>query len=170
MASRCSTRWTRITMLSVNELAGFGVGGDAGGHQHWRVLLSGADVSGAYQLCSDLQMRAVSGGADQCDGGTASASNTQSGYPVTNAFDANNATLWSSGTSGTTTEWVAYQFLAPVDVQEVSYMSNTLASNRGPTEMKLQYSDDPSWTSPITVKTWSGITGWLAGVAKTFTV
>lgn len=125
----------------------------------WRLLLSGADESGAYQICSDLELRESVGGSDAANGGTATASNTQSGHPISNAFDTDTGTLWSSGTTGTTTEWIQYAFLAPVNILEISYRSNTLFNTRGPTQIELQRSSDGTsgWT---TVKTWTSLTGW----------
>lgn len=144
-------------MLNVSELIGFGAG-EGAGFTHWRLLLSGADESGGYQLCSDLEMRATPGGADQCSGGVASASNSQSGNPASNAFDADTATMWSSGAYGAG-EWLAYTFAAPVLVYELSYRSNVLVNSRGPTQIELQHSPDggATWT---TFKTWAGLVGW----------
>lgn len=153
-------------MFNRSFLVGLGVGG--AGHKYWRVYLSGADASAGQQLCSDLEMRASASGPDQCTGGTPSASTTSGDNVAANCFDGSTSTLWAAASSGTTNEWIKYVFAADVDVKQISYMSNTIASGRGPTEIQLQYSDDDSaW---VTVQTWSAITGWVASVAKIFDV
>ncbi len=149
MASRCSTRWTRTTMLEVNALIGFGAddAGD-GPHLHWRVLVNAVAAAGTRVLIGDLDMRATPGGADQCNGGTPYASSSWSSFTSDRGFN-NNTTNdgWISNYGDYVGSWLAYQFAAPVFVQEVVWYGTVLFGTTTMTAFTLQFSDDGvAWT------------------------
>lgn len=130
-------------MLNLNELIGFGVGGDDA-HLYWRLYFptgSGAETT----IANEIEMRDVSGGADQCSGGTASASTVLGGNSASNAFDNNpSETRWQSGT-GFAAEWIQYHFATPVAVSEFAYTTYAViigTAGAGPDAIELQYSDN----------------------------
>lgn len=65
-------------------------------------------------------------------------------------------------------QWGYWDLLTPTTVAELAVwpQNNSNAAARGPKDFLVQGSNDASsWT---TVKSYSGVTGWTAGVAKTF--
>lgn len=85
-------------------------GSPHGAHRYWRLQFS-RDNNGAEGAisCAEVEMRATTGGADQCAGGTASAHSVFSGSPASNAFDNNAATIWSANGSSNNA-WLKYDF------------------------------------------------------------
>lgn len=82
----------------------------------WRVRC--ITTSGGFFGLAAVQMRTVSGGADQCSGGVAGASSTySSGYLADFAFDGNSGTDWASATGGAG-NWLCYDFGAAKDIVE----------------------------------------------------
>lgn len=113
-------------------------------------------------------MRATPGGADQCSGGTASASSSySSGYLPANAFNNTPSDEWASGI--TFPHWIRYQFAAPVEVQEVAIQATDAAysgSNEQPRSFTIEYSDDGTvWYA---VAAYNGIPGWAVEEARAF--
>lgn len=153
-------------MLEINQLVGFGVDGEsAAGHNYWRIYYTGADSTGGYQVCSDLEMRGLVGGSDLTGAGTASASSSEPDFPPANAFDGSTSSTWSSGTTGTG-QWFKYDFGIRVNINQIAYLAHILAA-RGPTGIRLEYSDDDvTW---VPVKTWTPA-AWVAGNYQTFNV
>lgn len=114
-------------------------------------------------------MRSTPGGADQCNGGTASASTYDTTNYPSKAFD--NAVGIENAWISTTpigNEWIAYQFPTPVSIVEFRYQPYNFGSiEYAPTSFGIEYSDDgTNWTRATT---YSGLT-WSAGESKTFTV
>lgn len=155
-------------MFNRSFLVGCGVGGGMA-HKFWRLYFitkgSGADYASAYEI----EMRATPGGSDQCTGGAATASSTDSVYVPGRAFDNNTGSVyaWISA-AGLANQWIAYEFPEPVSVAELWYMPYYFGSVLyGPSEFSIEYSDNGSdWTR---LKTFSGLT-WASGEAKTFAV
>nr|WP_295378348.1 DUF2163 domain-containing protein [Pseudoxanthomonas sp.] len=114
-------------------------------HTYWRVNVS-AIQSGSRVRVYELEMRATKGGADQCAGGTASASTTNGVNVASRAFDNSTSLFWeATGTSG----WIKYQFAAPVDVLELVV---TALATGGPKTFTLEWSDDDvAWTSAMSL-------------------
>lgn len=114
-------------------------------HLYWRVTVS-AIQSGTLVRIYEIEMRGSKGGADQCTGGTATASTTNGVNVASRAFDNSTSLFWeATGATG----WVRYQFAAPVDV--IEYAITALATG-GPTSWTLEWSDDgTAWTTADTV-------------------
>jgi SPRY domain len=111
---------------------------------YWRVRFPWANDNAGFRI-SELEMRAVEGGADQCSGGVASAF---AGSGVANLFDRNTGTVWNGTNPGVSiyNAWVQYQFAAPVQVVEVA-MTCDLSSQYTPRVVALDYSSDGvNWT------------------------
>jgi hypothetical protein len=94
-------------------------------------------------------MRGTAGGADQCNGGTASASSVGigGGSSAANAFNNNDGGdgLWWSSSTGSIggAEWLQYTFPSAITVEElrlVFYSKSNL-----PTEIRVQYWDGAAW-------------------------
>ena len=134
-------------------------------HRYWRIYIT-RSTSGADNLISlyEVEMRGAIGGADQCTGGTASAAHATAS--AGNLFDNNTGTYWVNGGPSADT-WLKYDFSGgDVDVREIQLLPRY--SSQSPEDFKLQYSDDDSgWTDACA---WSGVTSWIGGVAKTFTL
>lgn len=112
----------------------------------WRIYVTATQGNGWISL-SEVEMRGSVGGADQCSGGTPSAS---VGSTPTNVFDNNTGTFWQSG-SNTFPIWIRYTFASPVYVHEVS-MRIASGLNDGPHTFSIQYYDGASW---ITVRSFT---------------
>jgi hypothetical protein len=120
---------------------------------YWRLRMPWSHSNlGAYYI-EEVEMRAVEGGADQCTGGTATAS---SGSTPGSAFDDSSASAWSSSTGDNSFNgWLQYQFPTPVQVTEIAVRSHTNAEYT-PRMIALQYSQDgTTWTEWAH---WAGLT------------
>lgn len=138
-------------------------------HSYWRINVTANDGDTSFLAIAEVEMRATVGGADQCAGGTASASATSAGFEADKAFDNDNTTRWSPP-SGTLTGWLRYQFAAPVDVVEFTIRSHPTSGegDRSPRDFTLEWSDDGSaWT---VAKSFAEVTGWAAAETRTFSV
>lgn len=134
-------------------------------HTYWRLYFDG-DNPNTYINISEMEMRATSGGADQCTGGTATADSQYSGQAPSLAFDDNNGTYWESN-NGSTTRWIKYAFASPVDIVEYTIRNGPFAGE-GPRTWYVQYSDDDTnWTNAAYQ---SGSPPWSAGETRTYYV
>ncbi len=136
-------------------------------HLYWRLNITANAGDTSFLAIAEIEMRATVGGADQCAGGTAAASLADPGAPVTNAFDNDAATRWST-TSGTLTGWIRYQFAAPVDVAQYTIQAHPTTPLRSPKDWALEYSDDGSAWVPVEMR--SGVSSWTNGEIKSYTV
>lgn len=157
-------------MLSINELIGFGVGGESGKHTRWRIFFTGPATSYyGHAQAAEIEMRATIGGADQCNGGAAIASGYVSPYTPDKAFNNSVASIydnWGSGAAATG-GWIGYVFPAPVQVAEFYFYPSNVVSPSWPTAFALEYSDDGLvWSR---VKEYTGLT-WSSNTPQTFTV
>jgi hypothetical protein len=117
---------------------------------------------------AEIEMRAAAGGADQCNGGTASASSTYAGTSAAGAFaNDNNATVWT-GIAGAGFYWIKYAFLTPVSVAQLwIYPANFGVGVVQIPGFSLEYSDDNStW---FTAASFSGLS-WVNATPQTFTI
>lgn len=103
----------------------------------------------------EIEMRATNGGADQCNGGTASASSAVGTRPASNAFDNNTTSTarWVSNNAATTSHWIRYQFATPVEVVEFALWPAAIGTIPAGTTVKLSYSNDgTNWTVAMVPK------------------
>lgn len=139
-------------------------------HTYWRIYVTANNGNTSAQKCGieEVEMRASIGGADQCTGGTPSASSQSAGFEASKAFDDSTATQWICNSSEASPPWwLRYQFASAVDVAEVSIIPPTTLT-RAPKDFDIQYSDDgSSWTTWLAV---TGITDWALHTAKTFSL
>jgi hypothetical protein len=117
-----------------------------GSDQYWRVYVT-AVGSGDDTAIAELEMFTVSGGADQCTGGTASTSNA--GTPAANAFNDNPADAWESGAPNALPEWIGYDFGSTKSIVEISITAPAAsAASLTPTTFSVQQSPNGlSWTT-----------------------
>lgn len=139
------------------------LGSRSDSHRYWRLayrLKTGAD----YASAREIEMRASLGGADQCNGGAAVGSTTDTGV-ASNSFDNDTVTYWLSAV-GLAGQWLEYQFLGPVVVAEITFKPYHFGTVMyGPASFGVEYSDDRvTWTS---IKEFTGLT-WVADETKTF--
>ena len=117
-------------------------------HRYWGLLFTPRAGSGNGISLAEVEMRASTGGADLCTGGTAGGLSTGGQVPA-NAFDDNNATLWYYGAASPNVR-LTYDFGTPVSVVEV-FVRNAAISGSGsgfpgttygPAGCWVQWSDD----------------------------
>lgn len=112
----------------------------------WRIYIT-AYTQGPYICLTDAVMRTSNGGANQCTGGTASASSQyDSSYSAANAFDGNSGTHWL--TAGVPA-WLQYEFTVAKDITEFA-ISSTFGPAYTPKDFQLQYWDGTAWVTTIT--------------------
>jgi hypothetical protein len=129
----------------------------------WRLSLPANAATGSGSLeIAEIEMRATPGGADQCTGGTASASGAPS--LVANAFDNNNSTGWFI--SDTAATWIQYTFPAPVEVRQLALTSAAIVE-QAPNSFTLQYYDGSAYQ---TAASFAGVTWTSTGQLQTFDV
>lgn len=140
------------------------------GFRHWRIDVKGTS-GGIYFSCSLTEFREIVGAPQQATGGVSSARTVYgAGYEADKAFDNNPSTAYNSAAGDAATAWLRYSFATERDVREVAIAPFPSAAGppQSPTAFDLMRSfDGTSWTL---VKSFTGITGWAAGVTKTFTV
>lgn len=103
---------------------------------------------------------------DLCDGGTATTSYFSPGYPVSQLFDNNLETGWSTGNGSNSTAWVKYDFGVDNAKQIEKYTIENWpsATDYDPNSWTLQGSNnDSDW---VTVDTQSSVT-WEVGPPQT---
>lgn len=140
-------------------------------HQHWRIYVTEFGIfstSNTAIYLSEVEMRAVAGGANLCSGGTASASSASSGSAA-NAFDGSTSTFWGTGSFPTVPGvWLRYSFAAPVDIVQVVLKSYSVAPEYAPRSCDIQWSDDgTTWTTLFSA---SGMTNWQSATSYTATL
>lgn len=116
-------------------------------HLYWRINVTANAGDASLLSIAEMEMRATVNGADQCVGGTASASSSFSAdYLPSRIFDNDALTFWFSG-SGIKTGWVKYQFPSPVDIVQYTIQAYHSNAARSPSAWTFEYSDDNiNWT------------------------
>lgn len=113
--------------------------------RYWRIRTLDNQSLGSTAAASSagIEMRSLIGGTNIATGGTASASNSNSGA-ASNAFDGNPTTNWITGNFSYGTHWIAYDFGSPVSVVEIVYSkrSDSFGPNEAPLYGDVQYSSD----------------------------
>lgn len=150
-----------------------------GFHRFWRLFVT-STVGGTQTQIVEMEFRATPGGADQTasvgsNNGTASGRVVFSAEAIGNyAYLAYDGVLTTSGgwfVSSGANQYNGFVFPSPVAVQEVTILGSS-NTNRSPSALKIEYSDDAdkigggTWTAAKTV---TGLT-WTAGETKTFSV
>lgn len=115
-------------------------------HRYWGLLVTARPGSGNGVSIAEVEMRATSGGADQCSGGTASGLSSAGQVPA-NAFDNNDATVWYYGSVPAGGLLLSYDFGSAVTVAEVILRNAAVGSTYpgvtyGPAACWVQWSDD----------------------------
>lgn len=148
-------------MLNLTELCGFGAGDSKPLSTQWRIRGNGVTALGF----TEIEMK--DGGADQCNGGTASWNSTFWAAPSA-LFDNDLGTNGGAGVNtlidGVNWAWIQYTFPSAVSVS--SLVLTSYNSWCGET-LLLEYYDGSAW---IVLKTFTGI-GWTSSFeTKTLTV
>jgi len=130
------------------------------------VLISASNGS-AYIGAEEIAFAEGTAGATTTTGGTAIYGTQYGPLPAGNAFDGTNAEYASNGAGYP--EWIGYAHGAGVakDIVELRWTPRPgTASSQSPTAFEVQYSPDGvAWTTRWSE---SGVSGWAAGVTKTF--
>lgn len=135
---------------------------------YWRLRFASGPWNANYVSLSEIEMRATEGGADQCSGGTATASteNTGIGATAAKAFDNDNSTVWETTSGNGVNSWIRYQFASAVAVNEISVRNWASWPLEAPKDIVVEYSNDgSSWTEAWTI---SQCYAWAAGETKVF--
>ncbi len=133
-------------------------------HRYWRVTIT-ASTAGPSNLISPyaMELRATAGGADQCYGGTSSASHSTTN--VYKLFDHNNSSYYNNGSPGVTC-WVQYDMGVGNDIEVFELWFLPRYSSQMPKDFTLEYSDDGSAFTVL--QSWTGEESWQSGVGKAF--
>lgn len=121
----------------------------------WRLNFTAQQDATKPVATYEVEMRATSGGADQCNGGTASASSSFGGA-ASAAFDNDFSTTSWIASSNSMPQWLQYTFPSAVSVAELSITGQVLSNGSAPIAFDLQYWDGAAWqtarsfTSPAT--------------------
>ena len=115
-------------------------------HRYWALLVTARPGSGNGVGLAEVEMRATSGGADQCSGGTAGGASSFGQVPA-NAFDNDDATIWHNASTGGNPVRLSYDFGSAVNVVEVVVTTPGAGSaypgaTYGPAACWVQWSDD----------------------------
>jgi hypothetical protein len=148
-------------------LAAAGMGGVPTAGSKWRLYVN---RNGAASLLTDvvigeIEMRATPGGADQCTGGTATASSTNTTLVASNAFaDDGGTTIW--GSAATHPVWIEYDFGTSVTVQQVAITARSSGdTSRSPHNIDVQVWDGATWQT-----SWKILSDdWATSETKIFT-
>lgn len=163
-----TNEYRRFIDPDFDPTGGMGAGSEHGSHDFWRLFVCRA-VSDDAPAIGEVEMRASSGGGDQCTGGTPSASSIFSGsFPASKAFDDNTASgLWSAA-NNSWHAWLKYAFASAVEVFEVAITSRPDGFPlTAPRNILVQWSDDDSnWTTAWSI---NGQTAWGAPETRVFT-
>lgn len=113
-------------------------------HEYWRIYES---ANGVCKI-REIEMALVAAGADQCTGGTATASSDNGFDVAANAFDDTSNSWESAGSTGP--HWIEYQFTSAQTILEIRLVAGSTPSQM-PSTFDIQYSDNGSdWTTTIT--------------------
>lgn len=132
-----------------------------GAHRYWRIFMTN-NHGGGFLAIAEVEMRATFGGADQCSGGTASASAATDGAAANAFANDGTASFWATNTA--TNQWLKYDFGSAKDIREVSIQIPSFATSNSPKDILIQWSDDDSaWTTglscSVSVDDWGGASG-----------
>jgi hypothetical protein len=130
----------------------------------WRITIA-ATQSGEPGLAA-LVMRTTPGGADQCTGGTPSASSEYSApYTADKAFDGSNTTSWFSGSGFP--QWLQYEFAAPIDIVEYKLRAPYSYPQEAPKTWTFSHNDGAGGWTEVDAQT--DAPNWSADEERTVT-
>jgi len=144
-------------------------------HLYWRLYVLSTEDGDAIRI-QEIEMAATAGGANQCTGGTASASSEffDGTKAAANAFDGTGAAWASDETAapnkggGGWNQWVQYEFPAPVGVAEIRITADGFVVNSAPYAFTLLGSNDGvNWTAYLRV---FGEPLWTTNEQRTYAV
>ncbi len=134
-------------------------------HRYWRVYVTVATAANVSLSIFEAEIRATVGGVDQCTGGVADASHSDT--TSDRIFDDSAGTLWYNG-APSVDSWFSYDFGAGNDVDVGELVIRPQYSYSAPKDFKLEYSDNNvDWTEE---QAWTGITSWSHNTDKFFTI
>ena len=179
LCSNDGTNWTAYTSASLYggssnsmdylDLTYGYTGWFLGSKRYWRFPIWANNGWPYYYVVTEIEMRLTTGGANQCVGGTASASSINGALtPASKAFDGDvsGSGAWVSGGIGL--QWLQYDFgsaKAITEVEVISYIGSD--GEADPRDFAIQCSDSP--TGPwITVEKLMGYV-LLSGASVTYT-
>lgn len=119
----------------------------------WRInVLSTRTVDAFSVFISEIEMRSLSGGANLCSGGTATALSTSAGFLAPAAFDNSNATGWSTASGVGLPIWIQYTFTSAVPINEITIRAGDTAAraNRAPRTFYVEYYNGSTWVNKYT--------------------
>jgi hypothetical protein len=135
-------------------------------HRYWRINITAVNAGSRTRIV-EVEMRLTAGGADQCTGGTASASNTTIGFSAAEAFDDIGGTLDNGWDRAAAASWLKYDFGAgnDKDITEVA-ITPSVYPTYTPKNFSIEWSDDnAAWTALVTL---TNITAWTSHGRKVF--
>lgn len=167
---------TKRVMLAMTSAALDQLVGKSPGKLHWRLFFpAGSGVYFAHRI-AEVTFAAVTGGGQLAVGGTASATNNDTGHPASQAFNGVPADEWASLTFGsnqttsTVDAWLRYDFTTVVAPRSlvIQAANDAEQAKQVPREIRVQWSDDGAeW---VTLTTIANPTEMTASEIRTFTL
>lgn len=149
---------------------GYSASYTAAARKYWRVRSTDTNIAGDYMACTELELRATSGGSDQCDSATITSSAEIGGYEASNAVDNNTSTFWTTGGSEPISglgHYLQAVFGSDTSVNQITYQVRPDTYREDPNNLFI----DSSINGLGWIREWShsSIGTWTAGETKTFT-
>lgn len=141
----------------------------AASHARLVILYTRGDATSTCR-CSTAEVEFLASGTDQATGGTPFASTADGSFPIANAFDNNNSTIWTSS-NGTRNrpQHAGYGFSGTPAIDGFSFTQRNPAgaADESPVELVLQRGS--SSTGPWTTVKWrSGLLAFSDGEKRTY--
>jgi len=134
-------------------------------HTYWRIMAARRAGNSDWSI-GEIEIAATAGGADQCTGGTASASSTNGGAAA-NAFDNNTTTQW--GSTFAVNSWVQYQFASPVKMGELRMAPPTGGITGAPDSQGVDVFYSDNGTTFYHYASCASPSPWVAGTFTSWT-
>lgn len=132
----------------------------------WRLLFPTPNIlSTDTTVVYEVEMRQTIGGADECTGGTASASTVATNAAF--AFNNNGKTdFWSSTAGGVgSDQWLQYTFTSPKTIREITILP--FDATHISSTIRVQYHDGTTWQTYWEV---TGVFDWANDTTRTLSI
>lgn len=138
--------------------------------RYWRVYIT-ANNGDLYTSIQEIELRATVGGADVTTPSTVTGQSSYVGSSTAaKTVDNDFVTATWVSSSVAPPHWLSYDLGVPTDIRELAIwpQNNSSVLARSPKDFQVQTS--PNGTTWTTVATFSNVTGWAAGVSKSFAI
>lgn len=130
-----------------------------GAYRYWAVLVLNNNGDATYISCSEVELRAVVGGADLTSPSTPVTVTSGTLFPASNIVDNNLGTYFLTGSGQVTNQRFAFDLITPQKVVQMGWRKREAGSaSQTPKDLMIQTSTDgATWD---TVASFTNSTGW----------